>query len=184
MALTHRSHNHTSSFSSCCVCCITTRSGSNSTWFTQSNHTLLINRLSLVCQRSSIDFTIVWSLLNSAIASLETLQQESASDFEGKVKQFINKTKTEVNALRCNADSAQSDTGQDEIESEFVLVNIQANEPEKYKKSVCQTFLTEVVMNLHDRFPQVKVLEAFSVFDPQATTGGKFHCHRKAWGLA
>ena len=122
-------------------------------------------------QRSSIDFTIVWPLLNSAIASLETLQQESANDFEGKVRQLINKTTTEVNALRCNADSAQSDTDQDDIESEFMLVNIQANEPEKYEKSVRQTFLTEVITNLRDRFPQVKVLEAFSVFDPQGLLG-------------
>ena len=59
-----------------------------------------VNRLSLVFQLSSIDFTIVWPLLNSAIASLETLQQESANDFEGKVRQIINKTTTEVNALR------------------------------------------------------------------------------------
>ena len=55
-----------------------------------------------------------------------------------------------------------------------MLVNIQANEPEKYEKSVHQTFLTEVITNLRDRFPQVKVLEAFSVFNPQGLLGRVF----------
>ena len=55
-----------------------------------------VNRLSLVFQRSKIDLTIVSPLLNSTIESLKKLQEESASDFEGRVKQLIDCTTTEV----------------------------------------------------------------------------------------
>ena len=50
--------------------------------------------------------TIVSPLLNSTVASLESLQRESATFFEGKVRQLIDKTTTEVDSLRCNAASA------------------------------------------------------------------------------
>ena len=89
-----------------------------------------VNRLSLVFQCSSIDFTVVAPLLNSTISSLESLQQETATDFEGKVRQLINKTTTEDNTLRCNAASATTD--QKEMESELELVNIRTDEPESY----------------------------------------------------
>ena len=112
-----------------------------------------VNRLSLVFQLSSIDLTIVSPLLNSTVASLESLQREFATFFEGKVRQLIDKTTTEVDSLRCNAASTQSDSNEEENESQFELVKIQANEPEKYEKSVCQIFLTEVIKNLRDRFP-------------------------------
>ena len=34
---------------------------------------------------------------------------------------------------------------------------IRANEPEKFEKALRQTFLTEVIKDLHDRFSQVEV---------------------------
>ena len=124
-----------------------------------------VNRLSVVFQRSTLDLS---PLLNSTISSLESLQRESATDFEGKVR---DKTTIEVNSLRCNAASTRSDSDEEEIESQFELVKIRANEPEKFEEAVRQTFLTEVIKNLHDRFPQVEVLEAFSIFDPQGLLG-------------
>ena len=131
----------------------------------------VVNELSLVFQRFSIDLTVVLPLLNSTVASLESLQRESATIFEGKIRQLINKTTTEVDSLRCNAASAQSYSDKEENESQFELVKIQANEPEKYEKSVRQISLTEVIKNLCNHFPQVDVLEAFSVFDPQGLLG-------------
>ena len=71
----------------------------------------------MVFQRSTLDLTIVSPLLNSTIASLESLQRESATDFEGKVRQLIDKTTIEVNFLRCNAASTRSDSDEEEIES-------------------------------------------------------------------
>ena len=35
---------------------------------------------------------------------------------------------------------------------------IRANEPEKFEKALRQTFLTEVIKDLHDRFSQVAFL--------------------------
>ena len=142
-----------------------------------------VNRLSLVFQCSSIDLTIVSPLLNSTVASLESLQRESATFFEGKVRQLIDKTTTEVDSLRCNAGSAQSDSDEEENESQFELVKIQANEPEKYDKSVHQTFLTEVIKNLRDRFPQV-CFRGIQCFRPTMITGARFTCYRKDRGLA
>ena len=46
------------------------------------------------------------------------------------------------------------------------LVCIQRNEPKKFGMSVRQEFLSKVIANLHDWFPQVDILEAFTVFDP------------------
>lgn len=120
MALTQSSHNHSPSLSSCCVCCIAATSGSNSTrlaifllpYFCWMMFSQL--RLSVVFQRSTLDLS---PLLNSTISSLESLQRESATDFEGKVRQLIDKTTIEVNFLRCNAASTRSDSDEEEIES-------------------------------------------------------------------
>ena len=95
---------------------------------------LAVNRLSLVFQRSKIDLTIVSPLLNSTIESLKKLQEESASDFEGRVKQLIDCTTTEVDKLQQNKESepctSDSEEGSTDCRSE--LVHVRPNEPENY----------------------------------------------------
>ena len=57
------------------------------------------------------------------------------------------------------------------LESTYELVKIRTNEPERYETSVRQAFLREIIKNLGNRFLQVDVLEAFSIFDPQGLLG-------------
>ena len=127
-----------------------------------------VNRLSLIFQRSAIDLTLVSPLLNSTILSLEKLQQESATEFEDKVKQLIATTTSEVHKLH---QSSESQSEEDERDSPAELVQIRANDPERFEVSVRQKFLAEISTNLRDRFPQVDLLEAFSIFDPAGLLG-------------
>ena len=99
-----------------------------------------VNRLSLVFQRSTIDLTIVSPLLNSTIQTLEKLQQESATEFECKVKELITRTTSEINVFH-NAESESSTSNMEDHTSE--LVRIKPNEPERYEiskiaKNFCQ----------------------------------------------
>ena len=130
-----------------------------------------VNRLSLVFQHSTIDLTIVWPLLSSTIQTLEKLQQEPATAFETNVKQLITKTTSEVVALHQNDESVPDSDGESETDGQDDLVKIRLNEPEKYETYVRQKFLAEVIKNLQDRFPQIEVLEAFSIFDPKDCWG-------------
>ena len=124
-----------------------------------------VNRLPLIFQQSAIDLTLVSPLLNSTILSLEKLQQESATEFEDEVKQLIATTTSEVHKLH---QSSESQSEEDEGDCSAELVQIRANDPERFEVSVRQKFST----NLHDRFPQVDLLEAFSIFDPAGLLGG------------
>ena len=88
-----------------------------------------VKRLSLAFQRSTIDLTIVSPLLNSTILTLEKLQQEPATKFEGKVKQLIATTTSEVHKLHQNSKSES----EEDIDCSSELVKIRANEPERYE---------------------------------------------------
>ena len=58
-----------------------------------------------------------------------------------------------------------------ESDSDFQLVHVQTNEPEQFESSVRQVFLSKVVTNLQERFPQVEVVEAITIFDPAGLLG-------------
>ena len=105
--------------------------------------------------------------MDSTIPTLEKLQQEPATEFEGKVKQLIATTTSKLHKLHQNSESESAE----DIDCSSELVQIRPNEPERYKVSVSQQFLTEVINNLHDQFPQADLLEAFSIFDPAVLLG-------------
>ena len=50
-------------------------------------------------------------------------------------------------------------------------MHIRCNEPEKFEVSVRQAFLSKVATNLQERFPQVELLESFTIFDPAGLLG-------------
>ena len=66
---------------------------------------------------------------------------------------------------------ASSSASEDSAGFPQQLVQIRPNEPEKYEVSVHQKFLAEIKTNLHDQFPHVDRLEAFSIFDPVSLLG-------------
>ena len=133
-----------------------------------------INRLSLIFQYSTIDFTIVPPLLNSTIIeSLKKMQHASAAEFEDNVKQLTTHTTTDMQSLhQCTdiqSEVSSSPSSQDPVSSTEILndlVTIRAGEPENFEVNVRQKFLREIIKNIEERFPQVEILEAFSIFDP------------------
>ena len=58
-----------------------------------------------------------------------------------------------------------------EDEDTTILVHIKASEPSNYEARVRQKFLNALISNLQNRFPQVDVLEAFSILDPAGLLG-------------
>ena len=124
-----------------------------------------VNRLSLAFQRSAVDLTIISPLLDATLMTLEKLKHEPAADFEARVKELIARTTTEVNELHHSPEPEQGDQSENE---EFELVHIRCNEPEKFEVSVRQAFLAT---NLQERFPQVELLESFTIFDPAGLLG-------------
>ena len=76
-----------------------------------------VNRLSLAFQRTTVDLTVISPLLNSTVSTLEKLKQESAGDFEARVKQLIARTTTEVNELSHLAPDAEC-----EIRLELIVI--------------------------------------------------------------
>ena len=48
---------------------------------------------------------------------------------------------------------------------------MRANEPERFESGIRQKFITKVVTNLEERFPQVDTLESFSILDPAGLLG-------------
>ena len=131
-----------------------------------------VNHLSLAFKRTTVDLTVISPLLNSTVSTLEKLKQESAGDFEARVKQLIARTTTEVSQLSRLAPDAECENSSEvEPDSDFQLVHVQINEPEQFENSVREVFLSKVVTNLQERFPQVEIVEAFTVFDPAGLLG-------------
>ena len=58
-----------------------------------------------------------------------------------------------------------------EPDTDFQMVHVQPNEPEQFENSVHQVSLSKVVTNLSEHFPQVEVIEAFTIFDPAGLLG-------------
>ena len=127
-----------------------------------------VNRQSLAFQRAAVDLTIISPLLDATLMTLEKLKQEPAADFEARVKQLIARTTTEVNELHHSPEPEHGDESENEG---FELVHIRCNEPEQFEVSVRQAFLSNVTTNLQERFPQVDLLESFTIFDPAGLLG-------------
>ena len=130
-----------------------------------------VNRLSLAFQRATVDLTVISPLLNATVLTLEKLKQETATDFEAKVKQLIARTTTEVNQLSHLAPETECEHLPEEPDNDVQLVHVHTNEPEQFEISVRQAFLLKVITNLQERFLQIEVVEAFTIFDPSGLLG-------------
>ena len=128
-----------------------------------------VNRLSMAFQRANIDFTIINPLLQSTIVTIEKLQKVSPTEFQTKVIQLIDKTCVEVQQMhQAPPDSEFCD--EQPVEGNK-CVTVRTNEPESYEVNVRQPFLTKLLTNLMERFPNCDVIEAFSVLDPAGLFG-------------
>lgn len=47
-----------------------------------------------------------------------------------------------------------------------MIIKTGAGEPERYEDQIRQKFVEKVITNVKERFPQVSILEAFSILDP------------------
>ena len=129
-----------------------------------------VSRLSLAFQRAAIDLTVVSPLLSSTIDTLEKMKQETAASFQSKVDKLITKTTKDVTELR-QSSSRDDEDSDSEYEQLDTLIQVRANEPERFESGIRQKFITKVVTNLEERFPQVDTLEAFSILDPAGLLG-------------
>ena len=93
---------------------------------------------SVAFQQAAVDLTVISPLLNATVLTLEKLKQETATDFEAKVKQLI---ATEVNQLRLSLSQTQCVQSPEESDNDFQLVHVQTNKPEQFETSVHQAFL-------------------------------------------
>ena len=51
-------------------------------------------------------------------------------------------------------------------------MHVLTDEPEHFKASICQAFvLSKVITNLKVHFPQIDIIEAFTIFDPATSLG-------------
>lgn len=129
-----------------------------------------VSRLSLAFQRTTINLTVISPLLSSTVGTLEKIQQEPAAGFQSKVNQLITKIIKDVAELRQSGDRDEDDSDS-ECEMVNTLIQVRANEPERFESGIRQKFLTQVITNLEERFPQVDTLEAFSILDPAGLLG-------------
>ena len=132
-----------------------------------------VNRLSLAFQRTSLDLSIIRPLLSSTLTSLERLKDESPSSFEDKVRSLITRMNREAIELHVDVPSKDdSDTNSsDDMETELPTITTTASEPQRFETQVRQKFLSQVIINLQERFPHTELLEAFSILDPEGLLG-------------
>ena len=129
-----------------------------------------VNRLSLAFQRSTIDLTTIPPLLNSTVQALEKIKLESADSFKAKVEHLIPHSVEEGTGLHLpELESAST--------PETTMINkTGAGEPERYDDQIRQKFVEKVITNVKERFPQVGILEAFSILDPSGVLGEPETC--------
>lgn len=84
--------------------------------------------------------------------------------------QLLTKTTKDVADLRQSGDRDEDDSDS-ECEGADTLIQVRANEPERFESSVRQKFLSQVITNLEERFPQIDTLEAFGILDPAGLLG-------------
>lgn len=99
-----------------------------------------LNRLSKLFQKTSIDFSMVDTLVSSTQLVLTNLLDNPGPNTKDIATYF--------NSL------------------EEYGVKYNQTEVNRFKEQVYQPFINNVISNLHDRFPDTSVLDSFSVFDP------------------
>lgn len=110
-----------------------------------------VSRLSLAFQRATIDLTVISPLLSSAIDTLERIQQVPATVFQSKVTQLIAKTTKDVAELRQSSDTdGDEDSSESECEQLDTLIQVRANEPERFESEIRQRFVPQVIKNLKE----------------------------------
>lgn len=127
-----------------------------------------VDRLSLAFQQAAVDLTVISPLLDATVLTLENLKQETATYSKAKVKQLIARTTTEVNQLSRSPPETECEHSPEESDDDFQLVHVQTNEPEQFETFVRQAFLSKVITNLRERFPQIEI---FTIFDPAGLLG-------------
>ena len=124
-----------------------------------------VNRLSLAFQRSTIDLTTIPPFLNSTVQALEKIKLESADSFKAKVEHLIAQTVEEGTGLHLPELKSAS------TPETTMISKTGAGEPERYDDQIRQKFVEKVITNVKERFPQVGILEAFSILDPSGVLG-------------
>ncbi|XP_052086411.1 zinc finger protein 862-like [Mytilus californianus] len=99
-----------------------------------------LNRLSKLFQKTSIDFSMVDTLVSSTQLVLTNLLDNPGPNTKDIATYF--------NSL------------------EEYGVKYKQTEIDRFQEQVYQPFINNVISNLHDRFPDTSVLDSFSVFDP------------------
>lgn len=123
-----------------------------------------VNHLSLAFQRTSVDLSIIRPLLSSTLTTLEKLKDEAPSVFEDKVRSLVTRMNTEATELQAEVQSGgRSDT--DDRETEPPIITITPTEPRCFETEVRQKFLSQMIVNLQERFPHTELLEVFSTLD-------------------
>ena len=131
-----------------------------------------VNRLSLAFQCTSVDLSIIRPLLSSTLTTLEKLKDEAPTTFEEKVKSLITRMNAEVTELHVEVQSGEdSNTDSDDRETEPPIITTTLSEPQCFEMQVRQKFLSQMIVNLQERFPYIELLEAFSILDPEALLG-------------
>ena len=134
-----------------------------------------VNRLSLAFQRALVDLSVIRPLLISTNTTLQKLKDESPSAFEKKINSLIKKMNAEASELKSQDEDSNSVSVLSEEESsdeepsgdEEVHITCTSNAPQRFESHVRQKFLSRVIENIQERFPQAELLEAFSILDPQ-----------------
>lgn len=76
-----------------------------------------------------------------------------------------------MNQLSRSPPETECEHSPEESDDDFQLVHVQTNEPEQFETFVRQAFLSKVITNLQEHFPQIEIIEAFTIFDPAGLLG-------------
>ena len=104
-----------------------------------------VNKLSLIFQMETIDFSNVNSLVESCIIAMKKLKANPGPAMK----------------------STSSVIQQLQKEHDMHISNVTEVNREKFKKEVQDQFCDELIEHLNKRFPDLPMVKAFEVFDPQ-----------------
>ena len=101
-----------------------------------------LNRLSLRFQRKDIDFSVIQPRVHSTITFIESLKNNDGPMVKQLPKLF---------------------------EEELLIFNINATteKQEEFKRLVTVPYIDSICENLSNRFPQLDILDAFQIFNPE-----------------
>ena len=67
--------------------------------------------------------------------------------------------------------SEEESSGEELSGDEGVHITCTSNASQRFESHVRQKFLSHIIENIQERFPQAELLEAFSILDPQGLVG-------------